>query len=145
MSHEVDLRSINSTAGAGTSRLRNEERDAEIQRLRAEGWTQKRLGDAFGLTQTGIQALLWRMRHRINRQENFDLSVRAINGLRFGLLHRESTSLPLQISELEGLSYQDLLDLPNVGRITADEIASMLRCHGVVVEGLPRRLVENSF
>ena len=143
MPHHSELKLPTMTTRVMQASLKNEVRDAAIQRLRDEGWTYRRLGTAFGLTVGGVRAVLWRRRHRPIPRENFDLSVRAINALRFGLVGRKSSDLPLKFSELSELSYRDVLDLPNVGHVTAREIASVLRRHGIVVRGCPPSFTDN--
>lgn len=110
-------------------------RDAEMARLRQEGWTHRALGEKYGLTRGGVCSALWRIASLRARPPLFGLGTHASKVLRF-MVDGDITS-PDSIAHL---SYPDLIDFPNVGVGTAREISAMLWRRGIEIGGLPAKL-----
>lgn len=117
----------------------NAERDAEILRLRAEGWTYRALGERFGLSAPGIQCVISRIENRKSRPPLFGLSQRTSNRLWDRALHY-GTGVPPTFADISSLSYRELVDTFLLGDVSVLEIALLLRRHGLGIAGLPPRL-----
>lgn len=113
-------------------------RDLEMARLRKAGWTYRELGVRYGLTKSGIQAALWRLARP--RDDEFGLSARAFNALRYSIVLDKGESGPLTLTAIASYSFRELLEISNVGLVTASEIATMLWQHGIVMDDMPAGL-----
>ena len=118
----------------------NRARDAEMAQLRVAGWTYRALGARYGLTKSGIEAALRRFRQP--RDKQFGLSMRAFNALRMLIGGDTGDYGPLTLAVIASYSYRELLDMPNLGLVSAYEIATMLWRRGIVVDGMPQDLKE---
>jgi hypothetical protein len=126
--HLVDQSLGKLTPEFGPSAARN----AEMHRLRKEGWTYVAIGRFFGVS--AFSARQGVGRHARPPMRIFGLSVRASNVLR-GTLHCNSWSAAPTLEVIARLSCKDV---PGAG--SAREIAGMLWEHGLEMPGLPSKL-----
>lgn len=110
----------------------NAVRNAQMHRLRMEGWTYAAIGQFFGVSAFSARKGVGRHDHPPMRI--LGLSVRASNVLRAALDCYGCTTAPA-LEVIAALSYEDVR-----GAVSAREIAAMLWERGFEMAGLPSKL-----
>jgi hypothetical protein len=112
----------------------NAARNAEMHRLRGEGWSYGAIGRLFGVS--AFSARKGVGRHARPPMSIFGMSVRASNALREALSFRNHCTAAPTLDAITTLSYRDIR-----GAGSAREVAAMLLRHGHKMPDLPKNLL----
>jgi hypothetical protein len=112
----------------------NAARNAEMHRLRCEGWSYGAIGRRFGVS--AFSARKGVGRHARPPMRIFGMSVRASNELRIALSIRNYSTAAPTLDTIATLSYRDVR-----GAGSAREVATLLWRQGYKMPDLPKKLL----